>query len=413
MTVLFALIFAWFSVRWQIGDMIGELTSPGEEGAAEIAKAAIDLAPSDPRSRWVLGAVLRSDLSGESSAASVAQITDSVRLSPYQPRWWSELGRSLEQAGDNDRAERAFKRAVELAPEYTLPNWQLGNFYLRRSRTDEAVGPLKKAAEHSNLYRGQVFTIAWNYFGSDPQMIEQFSNDRPDVKAGLVTFYSNMDRAEDAIRVWNTLSEEEKGKFTKTAENAAKKLFLQRSYSGAIEFARQSGIDKNVRPGVFTNGDFESGLRDKGQHIFDWTITRPDNKVDIGIDSAVAHGGKRSLRVNFRTLVKPIFVVFDQVVGVRPGSRQRIEFWLRTENLRSGSMPLIEVLSGQDDKVIAVSDPFPVGTNDWRQFAINIEVPKDTDGIRIRTGREACGPECPISGIFWIDDFTIVEAGSK
>jgi hypothetical protein len=65
--------------------MIGELTSPGEEGAADIAKAAIDLAPSDPRSRWILGAVLRSDLSGESSAASVERITESVRLSPIVP----------------------------------------------------------------------------------------------------------------------------------------------------------------------------------------------------------------------------------------------------------------------------------------------------------------------------------------
>lgn len=411
--IVVAAAFAWFSVRWQLGDMIGELTSPGEPGAAEISKVAISLAPADPRSNWILGAVYRSEFTPESTERSVAQMLTSVRLSPYQYRWWSELGRSYEQAGRFEEAESAFKRAVELAPEYTLANWQLGNFYLRRSRIDEAIGPLKKAAEHSGLYRAQVFSIAWSYFGNDPKMVEQFSNGEPEVRAGLVEFYANMNRPDDAIRVWNSLSPDEKAQFNAIADGAARKLFVQRSYLAAIEFSRQAGIDKYARPGAFTNGDLESPIRKGEPQLFDWSINTSDSKVDIGIDTDVHHEGKRSLRVLFRAAaVTPNFNL-DQLIAVRPGSRQRIEFWIRTENLRSGGMPQFEVLSGMDDKPIAAAKSFPVGTNEWQLMEIEFEVPANTQGIRVRVSREPCGPECPIAGLFWMDDLRITEIGQR
>ena len=44
-------------------------------------------------------------------------------------------------------AEKAYRRAVEIAPDYTYPHWQIGNFYLRRNQSDEAFAELKKAAE--------------------------------------------------------------------------------------------------------------------------------------------------------------------------------------------------------------------------------------------------------------------------
>ena len=407
--ILVAFVVAIYAASWQIGDMLGELTPPSSPEAARTAEAAIDLAPRDPRSSWLLGAALTNEFSPESLERSTSKIQTAVRLSPFQHRWWAELARSYEQSGQTEYAEAAFRKAVTLAPQYTIPNWQLGNFYLRQGRIDDAVGPLKDAARYSRLYRGQVFAISWSYFGGDASMVERFASDDPDSIASLASFYAGVSRPDEALRTWNRLSDGEKEANRTVATEIARRLFDQRRFLVAAEFARQSGLDKVARPGSFTNGDFESGIREPNTFLFDWTATRTDSKADVGSDSSVSHGGKRSLRVLFRNFTKIQFFDIQQLIAVRPGSRQRIEFWLRTENLRGGSMPLFVVLGGAKERTLAVTPPFPSGTNEWQKFIVDVDVAEDAEGIRIVSGREPCPTECPLAGIFWVDDFQITE----
>ena len=394
---------------WQIGDMLGELTSPSEEGAARAAEGAIWFAPQDPRSRWLLAAALRNDFSPEGQKTASESLKEAVRRSPNQPRWWSELARFYEQSGEYAFAEAAFQRAVALAPEYTLPNWQLGNFYLRQGRVDDAVGPLQTAAKYSSRYQGQVFAISWGYFGGDASMVERFAADDPVSVSSLASFYSGVNRPEDALRTWNRLSDEDKERFKTTATDIARRLFTQHRYLTAAEFARQSGLDKSVRPGAFTNGDFESGIKEPNTFLFDWIATRTDGKVEIGSNAAVAHGSKRSLRVLFRGYTKLEFFDIRQTLAVRPGSRQKIEFWVRTENLRSGSMPLFAVVDAATERSLGVTQPLPTGTNDWQMISMTVDVPENSEGIRVMSVREPCPTECPLTGLFWVDDFRAEE----
>lgn len=353
----------------------------------------------------------RTEFSPEATSRSTESIRDAIRRSPFQFRWWGELGRSYEQAGQTEDAEASFRKAVSLAPNYTIPNWQLGNFYLRQGRIDEAIDPLRVAARYSNLYRGQVFAISWSYFGGDAEMVERFAAGDPLSIASLASFYAGVGRPDDALRTWNRLNDADKEANRTGAAEIARRLFDQRRFLVASEFARQAGLDKFARPGAFTNGDFESAIREPNTFLFDWTATRTDSKADVGLDSSVSHGGRRSLRVLFRGYTKLQFFDVQQLIAVRPGSRQRIEFWVRTENLRSGSMPLFSVLGGPREQTLAVSGPLPSGTNDWQKISIDVDVPADSEGIRIVSGREPCPTECPLAGIFWVDDFQISEIG--
>ena len=407
--VLVSFVFAICAASWQIGGMLGEVTQASSPDALVAAEAAVDLAPRDPRPRWLLGAALRNDFSTDSVSRSADSIMQAVRLSPYQHRWWAELARSHEQAGRTADAEAALRKAVSLAPEYTHPNFQLGNFYLRQGRIDEASGPLRMAAKYSNVYRRQVFAISWSYFGGDPAMVERFAADDAGSIASLASFYAGFGRPDDALRTWNRLRDEDKESNRASAADIARKLFNDGKYLTAVEFARQSGLDKNAWPGAFTNGDFETGIKEPNTYLFDWTARRTDSKADVGTDSSVAHGGKRSLRVLFRAYTKPEFFDIHQVIAVRPGSRQRIEFWLRTENLRGGSMPLIYIMGGFPERMLALTPPFPVGTNEWQKVSLDVDVPKDGEGIRVLSGREPCPTECPLAGIFWVDDFQMTE----
>src|SRR5690606_28212878 len=155
--VVAGLVFAYFSVRWQFGDLLAEVTPLGGENAAAAASAARSLAPGDPLTQWFAANKEKENFSAESIDKAVAMFEDLVRLSPDDYRWWLELGRAYEQAEKPEKAEAAFRRSVDLAPEYTYTHWQLGNFLLRQNRVDEAFAELRFSAAKSYVYREQVF----------------------------------------------------------------------------------------------------------------------------------------------------------------------------------------------------------------------------------------------------------------
>jgi len=405
--VIAALALAWFGVRWQIGNMLGELASPSQENVLEVAQAAAGLAPRDPVSRSLIAAKLRQDFTPESIEASVVNFEEAVRLSPNDFRLWIELGRAYEQADRFEDAERAFRRGVELAPEYTFPQWQIGNFYLRRGRADEAFAYLAKAAEKSIVYREQVFGLAWDYFEKDAARVEQLASDTPSVRVTLAHFYAQRGAADDALRVWNSIPESEKVLHPAILRSITEHLYSKRAYRQALEFSRQAGIDPEAEIAKVTNPGFEKFLGDVEPGLFGWKINRGDSKFEILTDSSVKAAGQRSLRLTFKNYVRPELFNPSQIVAVQPESRFRLTFMLRVENLRTGAKPMMEVVNANNDISIARTQPFPTGTHDWQPATVEFSVPVGCDGVTIRTVREPCGEICPISGTMWLDNFSL------
>ncbi len=403
--VLFALIFGWLAIRWQLGNMLAELTSPSDANAKELAQLAVRLAPADALSNWLLADLTKDSKSGSSSTAE-KDFETVVKLSPNDFRWWIELGRAYEQAENIEGAEKAFVKAVNLAPNYTFPHWQLGNFYLRQNRSDEAFAELKKAAETNVIYRDQVLSIAWDYFGQDVLMLEQVAGNSPSVRAGLAKFYAAKERPEDSLRIWNTLSEEEKQANSDAANIIARALYDKRFYRQAIEFVRGLGIEPDAQSQTIQNAGFEKPIGDNREVFFGWRIS-PMEKLDIKLDPTQKSEGNRSLRVTFNGYINPTLFNIYQIVTVEPSARYRLSFRLRTENLKSGGTPQIEIYNAIDDKNIATGSSFPIGTNDWQQVKIDFTAPKNAEAVGLRTIRAFCGSECPIVGTFWYDDFKL------
>lgn len=400
-------LFMWFAVRWQIGNMLAEVTRSNDQGADLIADAAIALAPSDPGAYWLGGNVKRGFFDPESIDASVTYFRRGASVAPNNYRAWTELGRSNEHAGNIDAAALAFARAVELAPEYAIPHWQYGNFLLRQGRMEDAARELRLAAEYNTPYREQVFGIAWNVLGNDPRVVDQFVSEKPDVKISLASFYANRGRPDDAINAWNEVPEDLKVRYRYVAERIGRELFDKRSYRGALEFYRQAGIDSAGRVEAVTNGGFETpvALTDRAPG-FDWGVYRTDGKVEAVRDPRTRRSGTSSFRFTFRGYTNPQLNNLQQAVVVIPSQRYRLTFWVRTEELRSASMPFIEILNG-DATLAAVSGPLPSGTNDWQQISVEFKVLETSEALFIRTAREPCPGECPAVGVLWLDDFEL------
>lgn len=397
---------AYFGAKWQLGDMLARLGSPTDPNAALVADAGVRLAPSDPYASSLRAEIL--DPTSEDIRSAVVIAEETVRLSPRDFRWHLALARALASDDQAARSEAEFNRAIELAPSYAECHWYYGNFLLRAGRSAEAVGEFRRAAADDPEYRAQVLSLMWDYSADDPAVLENVAGDAVDNIAQLARFLAGHGRGSDALRNWNRLSDEQKARRSEITRVIAEGLYEQHRYVDALEFSRQLGADPSAKVETVTNGSFETAIdTGEGSH-FTWRVNHSDPKLDILVDDRVKHEGVRSLRLTFKSTAKPNLFNAAQTVAVTPNTRYRLTFWVRTENLKTPVGPLIDVSTGDETKSLAHTNPFPNGTNDWRQFGLDFAVPVDVDGIEIRTLRWPCsGDDCPISGIVWYDDFVL------
>lgn len=404
--VLMAFIFGWFAVRWQVGNMLAELTAPTDPNVKEIAALALRLSPGDPMTNWLVASARKNTFTTEAIAATSKSFETVARLSPNDFRWWVELGRAREQAEETAAAENAYRRAVEIAPSYTYPHWQLGNFYLRQNRSDEAFTELKKAAASNSVYRDQVFSLAWDFYEKDTARLEEIAGDSPSVRASLARFYASKQRAEDSLRIWNTLSPEERADNTAIAKVIAQAFYEKRIFHQSQEFVRDLGIEPEARKETVQNGSFENPFGEASAVYFGWRVVRTD-KIEVKFDPTQKKEGNRSLRVSFSGYSEPTLYAINQYVTVEPSANYRLTFWVRTDNLKSGGTPALEIYNANDDKPIVMSEAFPTGTTDWKQVELKFVAPANAEAVGIRTVRTFCGSPCPIIGTFWYDDFKL------
>lgn len=405
--VIFALGFSWVGVSRQMGGMVANITSVNDPDAAAIIDTAAMLSPSDPMPQWLKASLRKQEFSDQATAEALELFREAVRRSPNDFRWWIELGRAYEQSGDETNAEAALQRSVSLAPNYTFPRWQLGNFFLRHDRSNEAFAEFKLATQNNETYREQVFSLAWDYFDKDPAMLEKLVADQPDVYLSLTRFYAVRGMASDALRVWAKVPDDMKRENVETAKIITQVLFEKRKFPEALKFAVELGVDPDSQAEQVTNGGFEKALPDMDKTWFNWRQPRGEGKFDTLLDQSVKHEGSRSVKITFRNYTRPELYLLGQAIAVTPSHNYRLTFWLRTEALRSGGPPELDITNGADDKLIASSRPFPQGTNDWQKFEIDFRTPEDCTGIFLNTTRQLCGENCPIYGTIWYDDFTL------
>lgn len=404
--IILTLVFAWFATRWQISEMVASIVRRDDPNAVQLADLALRLAPSNP-SASKLRAQIGEDPTSPDARTAVEIAEETVRLAPNDYRWRLELARMLAQDQQLERAEVELKRAAELAPTYAAVSWHYGNFLLRQERVDEAFAQLKIATAGNGFYRKQVFSLTWEYFGKDVSRLEELAGINTQSRTELAYFFAARGRAEDALRNWKMLSDEEKASNESFLKVMAQGVFEQGHFPQALEFEKQLGLDEEVEAEVITNGSFERNPNSETRSRFSWQTLRNIQKLEIASDQNVKHTGNRSVRVTFRGFDQPLLTTLSQIVVVIPQQRYRLRVWVRTENLKSAGTPMIEVAAACDNKGIARSQPFATGSNDWQEITLDFTAPADCGAISIRTVRQYCGEDCPITGTFWYDDFEL------
>jgi tetratricopeptide (TPR) repeat protein len=405
---LIALVSAVAAVRWYVGNTVAEFSPAVDEGGLEMAQMAVRWAPGDPLTHWRLASFEQKTFSAENLAAAVHEYELAVQASPYDYRYWMELGRALEANGDPDRGEKALSRAVELAPAYSHPRWHYGNLLLRQGKTDEAFAQLSKAAEADELMQAPIFGLATQIFGGDVEKIVQVLP-APTVRLQFAISLINTDKFDEAARVLRTITPADRKAQPALTDQVLQSLLEHKQFHAALALLPEIEPPGTQLPAPeqFWNGGFEKPIAVSDTRPFRWVLGSPA-QAQIAIDPRGHTQG--SLRIIFKASTKLESIPVSQTIVIEPETQYRIQFYQRTEGLITASAPTVVISDSVDKTQLVSSPPMPTGTNDWQLVTLDFKTKPKHEGISLGLIRAACEgnqPICPIFGTIWYDDFNL------
>jgi tetratricopeptide (TPR) repeat protein len=420
--LLLALVCSWYALCWYAGNTVVEYSPGLEEGALDTARFGMRLAPSDPLAHWTVAGLERRSLDPKLAQDALRHYEEAAALSPNDYRLWMDLGVAREQAGDIARGEKALRRAVELAPAYADPRWFLGNLLLRAGRREEAFAELNRAAQaNPATYQSQIFNVAWQVYGGNAAEMRRAVGEAVQTRVALAAYMAGRGRLDDALDLWSSLDEASRKTHREVGQQLMLALTGEKRYRAALGlFKDLSGTAgaSDAGMGQFQNGGFESELAtgaSASANPFGWQL-KSAPQAQVALDQRHAHGGTRALRVTFNAPGLLNFDNISQLVVVDPSTQYRLECYVRTDDLKSASAPLLEVVDSLDGSVLATGGALPIGKNDWQPFRLDFKTGARTEAVTVRTGRAPCAVEggiCPIFGTIWYDDFNLQRAGAQ
>ncbi|HEY3040697.1 MAG TPA: tetratricopeptide repeat protein [Pyrinomonadaceae bacterium] len=409
LTVMLALFASWFVVRWYLGNTIAEYFHP-EDHRVEIAQMAVGLAPNDPLPHWRLGNLTQTELPPDQIALVIAEYEKAVSLSPNDYRFWMDFGSALEQAGDYDKAEKALREAVKLAPSYAYPRWYLGNLMLRTDRYTEGFAELQRASEANEQFQNQLFNLAWQVNKDDFEALRAAVGNVPAVRAAFSKYLIERWRYDDGLRLWDSLTEAQKRESRFAADAIIRSLISSKRYHQAMNIWNEvaPGPGYHAELGHILDRGFEENLAHGPGAVFGWQV-QSNPQVQVGIDAGQGHTGSRSLRVYFQVRSHIDTIDVSQLVPVQPSTDYEFECYVKTERLESAETPVIVIANAADNSILSGSATAPSGNNNWQRVSLSFKTGATTEAIKVNMLRNTCpdSPVCPIFGTVWYDDFDL------
>lgn len=403
-----ALLSSCFVLRWYLGNTIAEY-QPSTAGLNSI-QMGVSLAPANPFSHLRVGSFIQREMPPDQISQVVAEYEKAVSLSPNDYRCWMELGSALEQAGETEKAERALRQGVKLAPSYSYNRWALGNLLLRTDRYEEGFAELRLASESDPELRPQLFNLAWQLNKDDYEALKASVGNTTDVRAEFSSYMAGHGKYDEGLRLWNSLNETEKRDHRAIADLIIANLIIGLRYHRAVDVWNDVAPGPAYRAAIghIIDRGFEDNVAHGKGAIFGWEV-QPLPQVQLGIAPNLGHTGTRSLRLVFqvRQHLNPINV--SQLVPVQPNTQYDFECYVKTERLESASTPLVVITANNSDTVLASSPTAPSGTNNWQKISLSFKTDAATEAVKVKIIRYSCADSavCPIFGTVWYDDFDL------
>ena len=412
LVLVLSLIGCYFLVRAYLGSTMAEYLST-EEAGLSMPRRAVAWAPRDPHTHWRLAAMLERKLPPDQLPQALAEFEKAASLSPNDYRFWMDFGTALEQVGEVDRGEKALRRSVELAPSYAYPRWYLGNLLLRSGRYDEAFAELRRASEADETFQPQLFNAAWSVYSDDTQALITAVGSTAPARAGFAQYLVGFQRFDDGIRLWKSLTENERKANRESGEAIIKSLVAAQRYQQAADISNDL-VPAPVHTGVgkIVDGGFESGLGYPEGSLFGWKV-KSVPQAQINVDPAQGYDSERSLRILFQVRSRLDKIDVSQLIPVAPNTEYDFSFAVKTQKLEGADLPSVVIFDEVEGKSLANSKEAAGGSSDWELIKLSFKTGPKTEAITMRLQRVACAADsiCPIFGTVWYDNFNLQRRG--
>jgi tetratricopeptide (TPR) repeat protein len=366
------------------------------------ADQAVNLTPTDPQAHRARAAVLNVL---RRPAEARTELETAVSLRTRDDYLWLELGNVRDELDDQAGALVAFDEAVRWAPFYAHTHWQRGNLKLRMGRYDEAFAELRGAAVSNQNFLPNLVDLAYGVARGDARTAEQLLQINDDkARLAFCRFLAKKGKGNEALEQYRLLRHA-------SAENS-KAIMLElidaKSYRSAFEIWKLLNSSGPGTDTAFYDGGFEGPLT-FDEHAFGWIVSRGRVKTTIALDVSQRQSGAKSLQVAFAGNSNPGESLLSQTLIVKPGQRYQVSFSVSTKDIVTGGPPLIVVSDAASGQPLGKSASLPIATSAWQTMSLDFTTLPVSEAIVLTLQRSCTVSPCPIFGVMWLDNFSIVE----
>lgn len=445
--VLFVLLMAsglgalgYLAARAAIGDSIMTFVQRNPnlsiQGKIEGADLAVRFSTRDPLIHWQRGGVYfnaaNEVISDEWLKTSLKELKIATLMSPEDYRIWLAYGRVLDRDGSTAEARAALEHALKLAPNHFEPHWALGNHLLRAGNRDGSFVHMRLALINRPSALPLVFDYAWSVYQGDGRAIAESLNVPVEIKAQLIAMLVSRGRVDDGLAVWNQMT----APTFRDVQRVTDSLISVGRYAAAYKIWKAASIpDRPVldKDSLLANGSFEKNFAfNIKTPFYSWHVS-PVTGVRVTFDRDKPQTGRQSMRLSFTVDGNNAFTLASQTIPVKPNQSYCLGFFVKSEELKSLSMPFVEMYDAADgSRAHAATDQFPIdqprwdsfeqqATNTpgkkeadagppWRPYSLSITTRPETEALTVRIQRQPCPDQyCSLEGRLWFDSFKLEE----
>ena len=399
---------AWFFIKWNFANLVASGMDTDRPELKVVADLLVQTAPDDPLTHLAAARMYEKTFDSADLARSLSEYEAAAGLGPENYSLWLELGRAYDRSGDDAKAEAAFRRASELAPNYSVVQWAYGNSLLRHRKTDEGFALIAKAAASDSQYSTPAAATTLQIFDGDLSAVRRVLGDTPETNAALASVLVSQTKLDDAADAWSKLaSDDKRTRFKPIGDKLIEQFASAKKFQLAARITSDLAVDGTEKPmvGQVSNGGFESEVKLRNAGMFEWRIAEGP-APPIGLSEGEKHAGKHSLLMSFNTIDVAAFRSVSQMVAVVPGATYELEIFYRSD-LKTTAVFKWEIADAATGMAIA-STPAITAAADWTSLKAKFTVPMGSDGVVIRLTREGCGAgSCPVNGKLSFDDISI------
>jgi tetratricopeptide (TPR) repeat protein len=329
---------------------------------------------------------------------------------------WMDLADAYATAGDAERAKEAYDRAQTSFPMSSEVAWRYGNFLLYQENYSGAYPKIRKAISIDPSLTQSALTECWQSNPDVAPIVRDLLPDKREYYVSAVEFFLARKLADPALAVWNRQKE---GGLAVDMEETVPlvEALISEDRIGEAQQVWRSGLqaskwvqDSEGGRSLVLNGGFEHDIANGG---FDWREV-PLSAVNFEFDSAFAHSGTRSLRIEFDGTDNVDFGHLFQYVPVASDVRYHFSAFVRTEGLTTDRGISFEIVDAHHSEQLQVATCELTGTNAWTMLQTDFVSGPETQAVKITLRRLPSWKfDNKFSGTIWVDDVTLTPAPAQ